>query len=417
MLDGNSFGPNSMLVRDFSLAGSVSPTQTLYFGGKFKAELTLDAVPNFYAPRLYINRIRGADVSSAGDPRDGVDDIAIGFQENMVVARMGNDLNLGANYGFESMTTVATNAPDDGNWHFIVGKLELNVAGGANERLSVWVDPTGPETGGTMVQLERDILTDLTELQGTFDAQATNLINPPDPEMGRTYLDDIAIGTAWADVATVGVPRLTLKVNRADNTAKLINPTSATFNLSAYSIESASGALNAGGWTSLDDQLPGWQENVGTANKLLESNFQGSSPLGPNGQLSLGGVFTASAMEDLTGRYTTTDGLVNVFNVQFVTEAGQPGDYNGNGTVDAGDYTLWRNNLGGAASALQNRNPANTGPVNAADYTFWKTNYGQPGSGSGSFGAASVPEAGALCLLLVATIAATCGCHARISRA
>ncbi|MGE3241055.1 MAG: LamG-like jellyroll fold domain-containing protein, partial [Pirellulales bacterium] len=347
MLDGNSFGPNSMLVRDFALAPSVLPTQTLYFGGKFKAETTIDATPNFYGPRLYINRIRGADVSSAGDPRDGSDDIAIGFQENMAVVRLGNDPSLGgANFGMETMTTVNANPPDDGNWHFIVGKLELNVNGGANERLTAWVDPTGPETGGTMVQMERDILTNLSELQGTFDSQATNLMNPQDPEMGRTYIDDIAIGTTWTDVATVGVPRLTLKVNRANNTARLINSTWATFDLSAYSIESTHNSLNPALWNSLDDQLSGWAENIGTASKLLESNFQGSTSLGPNGQLSLGAIFSPGANEDLTGRYTTTDGLVNVFNVQFVTEAtGLPGDYNQNNKVDAADYAVWRDHL------------------------------------------------------------------------
>lgn len=406
MLDGNSFGPNSMLLRDFSLAGSVSPTETLYFGGKFKADLTLDQVPNFYAPRLYVNRIRGADVSSAGDPRDGSDDIAIGFQENMIVARMGNDLSLGANFGMETMATVNTNPPDDGNWHFIVGKLELNVNGGANERLSVWVDPNGVETGGTMVQMERDILTNLSELQGTFDSQAINLMNPQDPEMGRTYIDDIAIGTTWQDITTVGVPRLTLKVNRANNTAKLINETTATFNLSAYSIESEHGSINPAGWTSLDDQLAGWQENVGTANKLLESNFQGSTSLVPNGQLSLGSLFTASANEDLTGRYTTTDGLVNVFKVQFVTETGGvQGDYNGDGKVDAGDYTKWRDNLGGSAGALQNRDPSNTGLINSADYTFWKSKFGQTGSGNGAVGATSVPEPAALVVAYMACLA------------
>jgi hypothetical protein len=404
MLEGNSFGPNSMLLRDFSLAPSVSPTQTLYFGGKFKADLTLDVVPNFYAPRLFINRIRGADVSSVGDPRDGSDDIGIGFQENMLVARMGNDASLGANYGFESMTAVPANAPDDGNWHFIIGKLEVNVGGGSNERLTVWLDPTGVESGGTSVQLERDILTDLSELQGTFDAQATNLMNPQDPEMGRTYMDDIAIGTAWQDVTTVAVPRITLQVNRADNTAKLINGTSSTFNLSAYSIESAAGSLKPSTWTSLDDQLPGWLENIGTSNKLLETNFQGSTALAPNGELSLGGIF-GGGNEDLSGRYTTTDGLVNLLRVEYVTQAGTPGDYNGSGTVDAADYTLWRDNLGGSASALQNRDPGNSGPVNSADYSFWKSHFGQSGSGDAAIGSATVPEASSLCLLLAAAFA------------
>ena len=53
------------------------------------------------------------------------------------------------------------------------------------------------------------------------------------------------------------------------------------------------------------------------------------------------------------------------------------GDYNNNGTVDAADYTVWRNNLGGPGTALANRDPNNgTGPVAAADYNSWKANFG-----------------------------------------
>ena len=45
-LDGDLFGPNSVLMRDFSVAGSVSPTQSMYFGGKFKADVLVDPAPN-----------------------------------------------------------------------------------------------------------------------------------------------------------------------------------------------------------------------------------------------------------------------------------------------------------------------------------------------------------------------------------
>ena len=63
------------------------------------------------------------------------------------------------------------------------------------------------------------------------------------------------------------------------------------------------------------------------------------------------------------------------------------GDYNGNGTVDAADYVLWRN--GGPLL-----NEVDTpGTVNAADYTEWRARFGNPspGSGSGS-GSSAVPE-------------------------
>jgi hypothetical protein len=67
--------------------------------------------------------------------------------------------------------------------------------------------------------------------------------------------------------------------------------------------------------------------------------------------------------------------------------AGVPGDYNGNGIVDAGDYVLWRK-----GGPLQNEVDT-PGTVNAADYTAWRARFGNTsGSGSGNLLAAAVPE-------------------------
>ena len=80
---------------------------------------------------------------------------------------------------------------------------------------------------------------------------------------------------------------------------------------------------------------------------------------------------------------------------------GVPGDYNGNGTVDAADYALWRK-----GGPLQNEVDA-PGTVNAADYTEWRARFGNTsGSGSG-LGAGSVPEPTSMMLLLVVS-AGTC---------
>jgi hypothetical protein len=57
------------------------------------------------------------------------------------------------------------------------------------------------------------------------------------------------------------------------------------------------------------------------------------------------------------------------------------GDYNDNGSVDAADYSVYRDNLG-TAFALPNRAPANTGNVSQADYDTWVANFGQSASSS-----------------------------------
>lgn len=66
------------------------------------------------------------------------------------------------------------------------------------------------------------------------------------------------------------------------------------------------------------------------------------------------------------------------------------GDYNGNGTVDAADYVVWRN--GDSPDDTQ------------AGYDLWKANFGKPGSGSGaSLGA--VPEPTSLLLFVLGMMA------------
>jgi len=76
------------------------------------------------------------------------------------------------------------------------------------------------------------------------------------------------------------------------------------------------------------------------------------------------------------------------------------GDYNGNGTVDAADYVVWRDN----PASLINEG-ASIGMVDQADYDFWKANFGQPAVGSGAIVAGAVPEPGALSLLAIAAAA------------
>jgi len=76
-----------------------------------------------------------------------------------------------------------------------------------------------------------------------------------------------------------------------------------------------------------------------------------------------------------------------------------PGDYSGNGVIDAADYTVWRDSLGKTGTGLAaDGNGDNV--VNDADYLIWKQNFGSAGAGALSDGAA-VPEPAAFVLLLI----------------
>ncbi|MEX2091261.1 MAG: dockerin type I domain-containing protein, partial [Pirellulales bacterium] len=103
----------------------------------------------------------------------------------------------------------------------------------------------------------------------------------------------------------------------------------------------------------------------------------------------------------LTLEINTTSGLGTIKNVSGAdagtgdvifdyyeirsTNAAQPADFNGNGTVDAADYTAWRDNLGLMDTATQADGDANgDGDVTAADYTAWKAAFGQLAGGNGT---------------------------------
>ncbi|MGL4512473.1 MAG: hypothetical protein ACRCT8_05225 [Lacipirellulaceae bacterium] len=53
------------------------------------------------------------------------------------------------------------------------------------------------------------------------------------------------------------------------------------------------------------------------------------------------------------------------------------GDYNNDNSVNAADYTAWRDNNGTSATLPNDSTP---GTVTQADYTAWQTNYGQQGN-------------------------------------
>jgi hypothetical protein len=70
------------------------------------------------------------------------------------------------------------------------------------------------------------------------------------------------------------------------------------------------------------------------------------------------------------------------------------GDYNGNGTVDAADYIIWRNTSGQGVTAGTGADGSNNGSVGPEDYTYWRNRFGTIiGSGTGSLaGGTAVPE-------------------------
>jgi hypothetical protein len=73
-----------------------------------------------------------------------------------------------------------------------------------------------------------------------------------------------------------------------------------------------------------------------------------------------------------------------------VTSLALPGDYTGDGLVDAADYTRWRDTLGSTADLAADGD--GSGEVDAADYGVWASAYGSAAASDAS----QSPEPGTL---------------------
>ena len=78
-------------------------------------------------------------------------------------------------------------------------------------------------------------------------------------------------------------------------------------------------------------------------------------------------------------------------------------DYNGDGSVDAADYTLWANGFGLPGADFTTGDYNGNGMTDAGDYTIWANNFGQMVAAP-SGPAAAVPEPSTMTLLLIAAI-------------
>ena len=71
------------------------------------------------------------------------------------------------------------------------------------------------------------------------------------------------------------------------------------------------------------------------------------------------------------------------------TTVALPGDYNGNGSVEPTDYTVWKSSFGDTVAAGSGADGNGNGVVDTADYAVWRDNMGTSlglGGGAGSMG-------------------------------
>jgi hypothetical protein len=209
------------------------------------------------------------------------------------------------------------------------------------------------------------------------------------------------------------VNNLLLTVDPSTGAAQLKNSSATTLQIDGYSVLSASGSLLPanGNWLSLQDQgTNGWEESNPTPEILSELLTDGFLTLNPGQFVNLGNLFDEiSGTTDLALEFTlpsAPDGLTGAV-IYGALQTAVAGDYNGNGVVDAADYTVWRDTLGSITDLRANGDDtgASADKIDAADYAFWKSHFGNTsGSGAGLANVAAVPEPAAWLLLGMACL-------------
>jgi hypothetical protein len=213
----------------------------------------------------------------------------------------------------------------------------------------------------------------------------------------------VPVGTATVRASIFGTPRnggadgyidnvdfqitdaanelLSLSVITNSGGIRIRNETGEPVAFDYYEITSASGSLRVANWSSLQDQnlagFPagngtgnGWEEFGGSDEQVIgESYLTGNSSLANNSEISIGTAFNLAGTHDLVFRYGKLTSSVQV-----------PGDYNTNGTVDAADYVLWRENLNQNVTLPNDSSP---GTVTQDDYDVWRANFGRAGAPAG----------------------------------
>jgi mannan endo-1,4-beta-mannosidase len=92
-----------------------------------------------------------------------------------------------------------------------------------------------------------------------------------------------------------------------------------------------------------------------------------------------------------------------------------PGDYNDDGTVDAADYTVWRNSFGQTGTSLAADGDGN-GTIDEGDYDVWRLYFGETAN-AGSASGLATPEPSTLLLVLVSVACLTLNRSVRLGLA
>ena len=224
----------------------------------------------------------------------------------------------------------------------------------------------------------------------------------------NAYIDNVDVR-----VTAAANELLFVEVNTTTGQVAIKNQTGDPFYLDYYKITSTGGsALDATDWNSLQEQnlsgFPagngsgnGWEQFGGSSSGVIgESYLTGNSLVSNNTTIGLGAAFDPGGAHDLVFLYGAVSGAGSA----------PGGDYNGDGSVDAADYVVWRRTDGSPAgyNTWRANFGATSAPTGPGEFTQGFVRYVTSGSGGGS----AAPEPSSVWLVgLGLTSLAAAGCR------
>jgi hypothetical protein len=219
-------------------------------------------------------------------------------------------------------------------------------------------------------------------------------------------LEDGSVALASVIYTGTRVNNLLVQVDSSGQ-ARLRNTSQTSVAIDAYDIASASGSLDEGALTGLGGD---WLTSaISDQFQLAQLNPESATMLAPGASFDLGDIFTGldEDDQDLVFSFLLDDDSFSTIGVVVYEDFATTilGDYNGNGIVDAADFTNWRDHLGQTFTlAGENPDAMTPGVVDQEDYNYWKSRFGattNPGSGSLASSSGAVPEPGTWLLALL----------------
>lgn len=162
--------------------------------------------------------------------------------------------------------------------------------------------------------------------------------------------------TASRNAGPEPVPLPVLRVDRSTGQVVFANPAGSSFNLTGYSITSASGQLNPTGWVPIDtgnsfDPDGNWTTSASTSANIAEAvtsgNNDGGAIAGGTNKGIGAALFRTPLAGDLQFTYTLNGGISGTGIVEYSGTAAARSDFNGDGQITAADWsTNFLPNLG-----------------------------------------------------------------------